>query len=62
MRHLFLLISIVVTSGCSQDKLQSSQNISVSIDVSKGIDLNFQIDPDGNPILFIYNIKPSLVF
>lgn len=23
---------------------------------------NFQIDPDGNPILFIYNMKPSLDF
>jgi hypothetical protein len=23
---------------------------------------NYQIDPDGNPILFIYNLKPSLDF
>lgn len=41
MRSFFLLNFIVVTSGCSRENAQSSQNISVFIDVSKGIDLNF---------------------
>jgi hypothetical protein len=38
---LLLLIFLVVSYGCSRDKEQSSHTTLVTVDVSKGINLNF---------------------